>query len=223
MLERLRGAQTRVLRPVARLLLRWGIRPDAVTWIGALSVTATALICFPQGWLWQGAILIAILSCSDLLDGHMAREGGTASRWGSFLDASLDRLADAGILGGLAWWLGLEAGAGWAVVAVWALVAAQLTSYVKARAEAIGCRVDTGLIARADRVVIALAGALLTGLGIPYALAGAMLILALGGTVTVVQRIVAVRRQLRAEPAASAALARPAGPPEDSAEQGHGD
>jgi CDP-diacylglycerol--glycerol-3-phosphate 3-phosphatidyltransferase len=196
MLQRLRGAQTVMLRPLARMLLRWGVGPDAVTWFGALSVTAVALICFPQGWLWQGAVLAAVLSCSDMLDGQMARELDTPSRWGSFLDASLDRIADAGVLGGLAWWLGLSAGAGWAVVAVWALVAAQATSYVKARAEAVGCRADVGLIVRADRITIALAGALLAGLGVPYALAGAVLVLAVGGTITVIQRLVTVRRQL---------------------------
>lgn len=197
MLERLRDALAVVLRPVARLLLRCGVGPNAVTWAGALSAAAAALICFPQGWLWQGTILVAVLSCSDMLDGQMARELGPPSRWGSFLDASLDRLADAGILGGIAWWLGLHAGAGWAVVAVWALVAAQATSYVKARAEAVGCRADVGVITRPDRIVLALAGALLAGLGVPYALPTAMLVLAVGGTITVVQRVVTVRHQLR--------------------------
>lgn len=217
MLERLRGAQGVLLRPVARLLLRWGVHPNAVTWAGAVSVTAVALICFPQGWLWQGTVLVAVLSCSDLLDGHMARELGRPSRWGNFLDASLDRLADAGILGGIAWWLGLNAGAGWAVVAVWALVAAQATSYVKARAEAVGCRANVGLIARPDRIVLALAGALLAGFGVPYALAAAMLILAVGGTITVGQRMVTVRRQLRGELQQLARRVRWVGPPEADA------
>lgn len=197
MLERLRDTLAVVLRPVARLLLGWGITPNAVTWAGALSATAVALICFPQGWLWQGAVALAVLAFSDMLDGHMARELGPPTRWGAFLDASLDRLADAGILGGIAWWLGLHAGAGWAAVAVWALVAAQATSYVKARAEAVGCGANVGLVTRPDRIVIALAGALLAGLGVPYALPAAMLILAVGGTITVAQRIVTVYRQLQ--------------------------
>lgn len=198
MLERLRGAQALVLRPVARLLLRWGITPDAVTWFGALAVTAVALVCFPLGWLWQGAVAVAILACSDMIDGHMARESGTASRWGNFLDASLDRIADAGVLGGLAWYLGIHHGPGWAVVAVTALTAAQTTSYAKARAEAVGCRADRGLITRADRLAIALLGALLAGLGVPFALEIAVTVLAVGGSVTVAQRLLGVRRQLGA-------------------------
>lgn len=209
MMERLRGVQALVMRPLARLLLRWGVSPDAVTWFGALSVAVVALVCFPAGWLWQGGLAVAVLSCSDMIDGHMAREAGPASRWGSFLDASLDRIADAGVLGGLAWFLGLHAGAEWAVVAVWALVAAQATSYVKARAEAVGCRADMGLITRADRVTLALLGAVLAGLGVPYALEAAVTLLAVGGSITVAQRLLGVRRQLRrTHPAAARATER---------------
>lgn len=197
MLERLRGAQAVVMRPLARLLLRAGVTPDAVTWFGALSAAIVALVCFPLGWLWQGSLAVAVLSCSDMIDGHMARESGPPSEWGSFLDASLDRIADAGVLGGLALYLGLQHGAGWAVVGVAALVAAQTTSYVKARAEVIGCQSDVGIVTRADRIAIALLGALLSGIGVPYALEVAMVILLVGGTVTVVQRLTAVRRQLR--------------------------
>lgn len=196
MLARLRGAQAVVLRPLVRFLLRLGVPPDAVTWFGAVAVTGTALVCFGAGWLWQGALAVAVLSLTDLLDGHMARESGTASRWGAFLDSSLDRIADAGVLGGLAWHLGVRVGAAWAAVAVGALVAAQLTSYVKARAEGIGCRAEVGLVTRPDRVVLALLGALLAGLGVPYAVEGAMVLLLAGGAVTVIQRVVTVRRQL---------------------------
>lgn len=204
MLERLRGVHAVVLRPVVRLLLRFGVHPDAVTWFGAITVTVTALVCFSAGWLWQGALAVAVLSISDMLDGQMARESGLSSRWGGFLDSSLDRIADAGVLGGLAWHLGVRVGAAWAAVAVAALVAAQLTSYVKARAEGLGCRASVGVVTRPDRIVLALLGALLAGLGVPYALEGAMLLLLVGGTVTVGQRLVAVRRQLPAAESPSA-------------------
>ncbi|MDO5499397.1 MAG: CDP-alcohol phosphatidyltransferase family protein [Propionibacteriaceae bacterium] len=202
MLERLRGAQAVVMRPIARALLRLGVPADAVTWTGAFGVVIAALVCFPNGWLWQGAIIVAVLSCSDMIDGHMARLSGRNGRWGGFLDASLDRIADAGVLGGLAWHLGLVAGAGWAAAAVAALVWAQTTSYVKARAEAIGCRADVGLITRADRIALALVGALLAGLGVPFALEISVVVLVAGGAVTVAQRIVSVRRQVRATSAA---------------------
>lgn len=197
MLERWRAAQGVVLRPVARVLLRLGVRPDTVTWFGAVSVLIVALLCFGMGWLWQGAVIIAVLSTSDMIDGHMARESGTESPWGGFLDSTLDRFADAGVLGGIALHLGLRVGAEWAVVAVAALVAAQLTSYVKARAEAIGCRADVGLVTRPDRIALALLGALLAGVGVPYALQAAVAVVVVGGGITVVQRIVTVRRQVQ--------------------------
>lgn len=184
------------MRPIARALLRVGVHPDTVTWCGALGVSVVCLICFPNGWLWQGALLAMLLSCSDMVDGHMARESGSGSAWGSFLDSTLDRVADAALLGALAWWLGLTAGPTWAALAIWALVAAQLTSYVKARAEAVGVRADVGLVTRADRVAVALLGALLTGLGVPAALEAAVSVLAVGGSVTCAQRMITVRRQL---------------------------
>lgn len=208
MLERFRGVQGVILRPLARLLVRIGIGPDVVTWFGTISVTVVALVCFPQGWLWQGAVAVAVLSTSDMIDGHMARETGADPRWGSFLDASLDRIADAAVLGGLAWWLGLTSGPVWAAAGIWALVAAQTTSYVKARAEATGCTADVGLITRADRIAVALTGALLAGLGVPHAVTIALGVLAIGGTITVAQRIVTVRRQLSAPDEATSDPAR---------------
>ncbi|OYO22202.1 CDP-diacylglycerol--glycerol-3-phosphate 3-phosphatidyltransferase [Enemella dayhoffiae] len=196
MLERFRGMQAVVMRPLARGLLRAGIGPDAVTWFGTLSVVIAALVCFPLGWLWQGALIVGLLSCTDMVDGHMARELGRPSRWGSFLDATLDRFADAAVLGGLALHLALSGQLVWAAVAGVALVWAQATSYVKARAEAVGCHADAGPLTRADRVALALLGALAAGLGVPFALPVMVTLLAIGGLVTVVRRIAEVRRQL---------------------------
>lgn len=199
MLERFRSLQGTILRPVARWLVGLGVPPDAVTWFGTITVTLTALACFPNGWLWQGALLVGLFSVSDMLDGHMARALPERDRrWGSFLDSTLDRVADASILGGLAWFLALRSGVWWAALAILALVAAQLTSYVKARAEAVGASADVGVVTRADRVAIAVLGALLGGLGVPWAVETAVLLLAAGGTVTVAQRLATVRAQLRA-------------------------
>lgn len=197
MLERFRGLQEIVLGPVGRFLVRRGISPDVVTWTGALLVTVVALVCFPSGWLWQGAVLVAVLSCSDMIDGHMARGlPDRDRRWGAFLDSSLDRVADAGIIGGLAWYLALAGDVVWAAMAVFALVLAQLTSYLRARAEAVGAAASSGVVTRADRVALAVLGALLAGVGVPFALEVAMALLVLGGGTTVVQRFAEVHRQL---------------------------
>jgi CDP-diacylglycerol--glycerol-3-phosphate 3-phosphatidyltransferase len=87
----------------------------------------------------------------------------------------------------------------WASVALWALVAGQLTSYVKARAESLGYQTGGGLAARADRLFILLLGALLSGFGVPYVLELALVVLAIMSTITVCQRILAVRSQARSD------------------------
>ncbi|OYO10517.1 CDP-diacylglycerol--glycerol-3-phosphate 3-phosphatidyltransferase [Enemella evansiae] len=197
MLERFRGVQAVVMKPLARALLRAGIGPDAVTWFGTVSVAVVALVCFPLGWLWQGAVLVAVFSCTDMIDGHMAREVGRPSRWGSFLDSTLDRFSDAALFGGIAVYLLLShAWWGWLAAALLGLVTAQATSYVKARAEAVDCHADAGPLTRADRVALLVLGTLLAGLGVPHALEVMLVALAAGGLLTVVRRMREVRRQL---------------------------
>ncbi|MET0695114.1 MAG: phosphatidylinositol phosphate synthase [Propionibacteriaceae bacterium] len=196
MLERFRGAWAKILGPIARALIKRGVSPDVVTLIGTLGVMAGALICFPQGWLWQGVVVIVIFVFSDMVDGQMAKLGGTASPWGAFLDSSLDRLGDAAVFGGiLLYFVGAHESLLWASVALAGLVFGQVTSYVKARAESLGFTAGGGLAARADRLVVILLGALLAGLGVPYVLEIATALLALASLITVFQRISQVKRQ----------------------------
>jgi len=200
MLERFRGFWAHVLGPIARALIKRGVSPDVVTLIGTLGVMTGAMICFPQGWLWQGVVVIVVFVFSDMVDGQMAKLGGTASSWGAFLDSSLDRLADAAVFGGiLLFFVGVQDSALWASVTLAALVFGQVTSYVKARAEGLGFTVTGGLAARADRLVVILVGALLAGLGVPYVLEGATALLALASLITVFQRMAQVKRQATSE------------------------
>lgn len=185
-----------VVEPPARLLLRLGVSPDAVTIVGTLGIIATALITFPNGWFIQGSIIIGVLAASDLLDGTMARLRGSSGPWGNFLDATMDRLADGAVLAGLILW-GASQGEQWLVAGgVFALVVGQVTSYAKARAEAVGATANVGIAERAERMFVILLAVLLTGLGVPYVLVGALWVLGAVGLVTIVQRVVVVRRQL---------------------------
>src|SRR6185503_5435267 len=102
MLERFRAFWTKVFSPVARLLLRLGVSPDAVTIVGTLGVCAGALVFFPRGQLLVGVLVITAFVFSDLVDGHMARLSGTSSKWGAFLYSTLDRFGDTAIFAGLA-------------------------------------------------------------------------------------------------------------------------
>lgn len=202
MLERFRALSHTMLAPVARWLVRHGVSPDVVTVAGTLGVVLGALVCFPQGWLWQGVVVVTLFVLSDMVDGLMAKMTGTASNWGAFLDSSLDRLGDAAVFGGILLFFAYrEDSTLWAAIALAGLVFGQWTSYVKARAESLGFTCTGGLAARADRLVIILAGALLAGLGVPYVLQVAVAALALASMITVFQRIDQVRRQARASSA----------------------
>lgn len=199
MLERFRAAWARLLTPAAGALNRLGVSPDLVTIVGTLGVMAGALVCFPQGWLWQGVLVVTAFVFADMLDGQMAKMSGRTSSWGAFLDSSLDRLGDGAVFGGiLLYFAGPADAPHWAWVALAALTLGQLTSYVKARAESLGFACSGGLAARADRLVLILLGGLLAGLGVPYVLETAVSLLAVAGLITVVQRVLQVRRQARA-------------------------
>ncbi|MFJ7268329.1 phosphatidylinositol phosphate synthase [Streptomyces sp. NPDC099050] len=205
---------TRVLTPFAAFLLRMGVSPDAVTLIGTAGVVAGALVFYPMGEFFWGTITITLFVFSDLVDGNMARQAGVSSRWGAFLDSTLDRVADAAIFGGLAlWYAGSGNNNALCAVAIFCLASGQVVSYTKARGESIGLPVAVnGLIERAERLVITLVAAGLSGLetfGAPswigLLLPIALWVVAVGSLVTLIQRVVTVRRESAEADAAAAA------------------
>jgi CDP-diacylglycerol--glycerol-3-phosphate 3-phosphatidyltransferase len=191
---------TRVLTPVARALVRAGVSPDVVTLVGTLGVCAGALAFYPRHQFFVGTVVITAFVFSDLVDGTMARMTERSSRWGAFLDSTLDRAGDGAIFGGLVLWFG---GRGHdptlAAVALFCLVSGALVSYAKARAEGLGMRADVGIAERADRLVVVLVATGLDGLGVPYIQAVSLWALAVASVVTLGQRIALVRRQALAE------------------------
>src|SRR5919107_3473383 len=148
MLERFRGLSAKLLGPLVRTLLGLGVSPDLVTVLGTVGVVLAALVCFPQGWLWQGTLVVTVFVISDMIDGLMAKITGTSSNWGAFLDSTSDRLGDAAVFGGiLLYFVYRESSTLWAGVALVGLVFGQWTSYVKARAESLGFVCSGGLAA----------------------------------------------------------------------------
>ena len=186
-----------ILLPPARLLIRLHVSPDAITVLGTLAAVLTALMCFPQGYFVAGTLLITFFALADLLDGTMARLSGTSGPWGNFLDATLDRIADGAIFAGFIWWALNNDNVWVGLAASLALVTGQVTSYAKARAEAVGATANVGIAERAERLIIILTAAFFTGLGVPYILPVALWIIGGLGLITVVQRIIHVRGQLR--------------------------
>ena len=186
-----------IIEPPARLLLRLHVAPDFVTVFGTAGAVASALICFPTGNFGLGVLLIAVFAVSDLLDGTMARLAGTSGPWGNFLDATLDRIADGAIFGGLIIWAAINGEVGTVCAGTLALVMGQVTSYAKARAEAVGSTANVGIAERAERLMAVLAAALLTAFGVPYVLPAVLWLLGILGLVTIIQRMAVVRKQLK--------------------------
>jgi CDP-diacylglycerol--glycerol-3-phosphate 3-phosphatidyltransferase len=164
---------------------------------------AGALVFYPRGEFFWGTVVITLFVFSDLVDGNMARQAGVSSRWGAFLDSTLDRVADAGIFGGLAmWYAGNGDNLPLCAVSIFCLASGQVVSYTKARGEAIGLPVNVnGLVERAERLVITLVLCGFSGLhkfgvpGIQYLLPIALWAVAAGSLVTLIQRVVTVRRE----------------------------
>ena len=193
-----RGVARQVFTPVARVLLKLNVSPDAVTLVGTIGTSVAALYFFPQGDFFVGTLVICIFVFSDSLDGTMARLAGRPSTWGAFFDSTLDRIADSAIFCGLALWF---AGDGnnptMAAVTLAALVGGLMVSYARARAEGLGADASTGIAERTERLVLTLATAGLSGLlDLPWILDVGLWLVAVLSWITVAQRIWAVRQQL---------------------------
>ena len=186
-----------IIEPPARLLLRMGVSPDVVTVVGTVGASATALWFVPRGEFVAAVLIVAVFAISDLLDGTMARIRGTSGPWGNFLDATLDRVTDGAVFAAFALY-GMNVDNGWIVGgALLALVSGQVVSYAKARAEAVGATANVGIAERAERLLLLAAGVILAAFGVTIALTIALWAVGLLGLVTVVQRMVHVRSQLR--------------------------
>ncbi|WP_199711044.1 phosphatidylinositol phosphate synthase [Tessaracoccus antarcticus] len=195
MLGVLRGAFGRALSPVARLLLRLGLSPSAVTILGTLGVVGSALALFPGGHWVMGTVLVGVFLLCDGLDGTMARESGRQSRFGAFLDSTMDRLADGAVFVAIAWGCAISGDRVGAGLAAAVLVLGFVVSYARARADVEGWDASAGVVERTDRLVVSLAGVLAFGLGMPvWVLWVSLGVVALGSAVTVLQRVSAAHR-----------------------------
>jgi CDP-diacylglycerol---glycerol-3-phosphate 3-phosphatidyltransferase len=198
-----RAGVSRLVDPLARALLRAGVSPNAVTLAGTAGAVAGAIWFGSRGQFVVGSLLVTLFALTDLVDGAMARarraEGAPPSRFGALLDSTMDRVVDSAIFGVVVYYMGVHGDRPSAVAALICLAAGQIVSYVKARAEGLGMTCDVGVAERPERLIIVGAGALLRGLGLDWALPAALWLLAALSVFTVVQRIVHVHRQDRAE------------------------
>ena len=176
------------------------VTPDALTISGvALCIAGSVAVFFEYlgwGFYWLGAVLFVVGSVLDILDGALARSRGIGSPFGAFLDSTVDRVGEGFMIGAIGLVL-MRHDQMWGVALAFAAVAGSfLVSYARARAEALGLRGDVGLGSRAERVVVITTGLVLAPVN-DLVLPATMALLATTAWVTVVQRILFVRKQLR--------------------------
>jgi CDP-diacylglycerol--glycerol-3-phosphate 3-phosphatidyltransferase len=195
----------RLLEPFSRWAATTSLSPDLVTIIGTVGVVGGAVGFFTRGVFFVGTLVITLFVFSDLIDGAIARARGISSKWGAFLDSTSDRLGDGAVFGSLViWYAGDGDSLPLAGAALISLVAAAVTSYVKARAESLGFTCDVGLAERGERLLLLLVASGLYGLGVPYLLPIALWVLAVATVITVGQRIWHVYRQFQSSGGAGA-------------------
>lgn len=194
-----------VFTPLARVLHRMGIGPNAVTITGTLVSCVLSVALLARGYILAGALALAVVLFMDSVDGILARMTGTSSDFGAFLDSTLDRITDGFVFGSLLWWsiAGLP-DSPWRTVAIVAGIVAMtaigVVPYARAKAESYGVVAKVGIAERTDRLIIGLVGALLYYLGLPvWVFAVALVWVAFASCVTVIQRMAFTYRALAAQ------------------------
>jgi CDP-diacylglycerol--glycerol-3-phosphate 3-phosphatidyltransferase len=163
---RWRGTVDRGTGPVGRKLQQWGITADTLTATGLISASATA-VAVATGHFAIAIVLLILTGLHDLLDGPVAKASGTSSVRGAFFDSVTDRVADALILGGVAWYM-VGAHPGHLVLLPFAVLGAtSLVSYQRAKAESLGISAKGGLMERAERMILLGFGFLSTAFLVP--------------------------------------------------------
>jgi CDP-diacylglycerol--glycerol-3-phosphate 3-phosphatidyltransferase len=201
---RAKEAGRALLSPIVRLAVALHLTPNTITVIGFLVVVgASALV--GAGNLLAGALMLTAGSLLDAVDGALARATGAGSTFGSFLDSTLDRAAEAVLYAGIVVYFLNHGGSptGPVLLALVALAGSFMVSYTRARAEGIGLTASVGLAPRMERLVLTFAGIGLAGLGFEIALIVALGIVAVLSVATTAQRIWHVHRLSSATPAAA--------------------
>src|SRR6266545_2534209 len=193
--------------PVARALIRGGVRPNTITTLGTLVVIGAG-VAFGYGAIRLGGVLLLLSGVFDILDGQVARQAGKTTTFGAFYDSTLDRVGEGAVFTGLIFYfltgpLPAELKARAIAAGLVALVASLLVSYTRARAEALGVECKVGIAGRAERILLLGLPALVVGAG--PGRPGVLLywivaVLAFVSAITVIQRVVHVARVARGAP-----------------------
>ena len=197
-----RGRIKKIFEPIALGMGRLGLTPDGLTLIGfGITVVGAALLA-AQLWL-VGGLVVFIGGVFDMFDGTLARATGKVSNLGAFMDSVFDRWGEAIVYLGIAWGGVLAASDPVAILATAAMGAAFMVSYTRAKSEGLGFTAGTGMAAvgvmpREIRLIILSLGLIVAGATSNLTiLSAALAIIAIGATITVIQRILHVRSQAK--------------------------
>ena len=152
-----RSAVNRGLDPIGSVLCRMGISADAATAFG-IAMAAVAAVVIGRGHLILGLVFLILTGLPDALDGPIAKAAGTSSARGAFFDSVSDRVCDALLFGGVAWYLGANEPGQIFMLPVALMATASVVSYQRAKAESLGLDAKGGLMERAERFVVLGAG-----------------------------------------------------------------
>ena len=186
-----------IATPFAKIFIKLGFTPDSITLLGTFGVVVVSVIFLAQGQFLIGSVLFMLFVGLDAVDGTVARLLNRNSKWGAFFDSVLDRIADGAVLGSLAFYFASENNVTYFVLSLISLVASEIVSYTKARAEGLGLNCDTGLAERPERVIVVVAGTFLAGIGINWMLLASIWVLAAISVITVIQRMLFVLKQTK--------------------------
>ncbi len=195
--RRLRQTASQYLeRPLARLLARLHLHPNAITLAGLLLSGGVGYL-LSQGWFLAGGLLLLLAGLMDMLDGALARLTGAASTTGALIDSVADRLSEAAVFLGLLWFYSLEGNTGAVVATYAALTFSFMVSYLRARAESLGESGEVGLATRPERVVLLIVGLVLGSLVAREAVTVTLWVLAALAALTAGQRLLHFLRRSR--------------------------
>jgi CDP-diacylglycerol--glycerol-3-phosphate 3-phosphatidyltransferase len=198
MLQRsLRDPVAKIIAPLVKTLIKMRVSANQISAIGGLGSVVSALYFFSNGRFFIGVIWVSVFVAFDLFDGAVARASNKGiSKWGALLDSTLDRLSDGAIfIGALIYFI--DQNDPLVPVLLIATFASFMVSYIKARAESLLIKCEGGLAERGERVIIILTAYGLHGLGVNYAMAVGIWLLALISVFTMIQRMMIVYKAVK--------------------------
>ncbi len=188
----------RAVRPIGNGLRRTGLTPDHLT-VAGIVIAVGAAVMIARGQLIIGLVLVILAALPDLFDGALAKASDAASQRGAYFDSVIDRVTDATLFGGVAWYLASNDSAHMAILPYAIMALSSIISYQRAKAESLGLDAKGGLMERAERIILLCFGLLFSSILVPVL--WVMLVLT---AITAVQRFVKVWRQAEVAPVTEA-------------------